>query len=63
MEAVHVYNLITLIVALLVDYIFIKVNSRKRVFTKGETAFWCIAIIIWTFWIYYMIRGLLKISF
>jgi len=59
MEPIHVYNIIVLIIALVIDYIFIKLNSRKKMFTKGETAFWCTAIVIWTFWIYYAIRGLL----
>ena len=58
METVHIYNLMVLIISLLIDFAFIKVNSRKKVFTKGETTFWCIAIIIWTFWIYYIVRGM-----
>jgi len=59
MELVLVYNVIVLCFAVLFDYLFISWNKRKKMFTKGETAFWTIAILIWTFWFYYIIRGLL----
>lgn len=62
MEMIHIYNLTVLFIALLIDALFIKINSSKKIFTKGETTFWCVAIIIWTFWIYYMIRGLFQLK-
>ena len=60
MEIVHIFNILVLGIGLLLDYTLIRWNRKKKVFTKGETAFWCVAIIIWTFWAYYMIfRGMI----
>lgn len=59
MELIYVYNFVVLIIAILFDFLFINWNRKRKMFTKGETAFWTIAILIWTFWAYYIITGLM----
>lgn len=59
LELIHIYNVVVLCIAVIFDLFFINWNKRRKMFTKGETSFWTIAILIWTFWAYYIIIGLM----
>ncbi|MEM3449157.1 MAG: hypothetical protein QXP38_09850 [Nitrososphaerota archaeon] len=42
----HLYNVVVLCIALIFDFVFINWNKKRKMFTKGETAFWTVAILI-----------------